>query len=160
MCNVLKTSVPPLDQLKIIRIDIEDSSRHLELTSGFKIRHLTPIGRHNILVLELNRLALRRLRELRDQLQYDKQLIEHGMRIIKRVQIDLLPQSVRGAFLKHRQQMLSKTEIIEEQIGEFIQNRCRSPLIDPDPDLSTRKREKLEYLRSIGVMLPNQRRGR
>lgn len=154
-CNRRKSAIsniPPA--YYVIRIDVEDPADHYGLDAPPRLVHKTETGRHNILVLDLNRRTLCQLRELRQRLGHASETITHGLRVLNSVRIDRLPLHVRALFMKYRERIRRDVEAFDVEYDEFIRDRCRSPFLDPDPDQTSRTKARREHLRSINAVAP------
>lgn len=139
----------------IIRIDEEDPATHLQLhSSNAELSARTETGEHNILVLDLNRRALQRLRRFRAERARPREVIAHGLRVLASFRLDELPKSARAEVAKHR-------ALLEREFGEALDDSdarlralCRSELLDVDDDKRARARKRRAHLASLEATLP------
>ncbi len=152
-CNQYKSDFyPTVEHLArgcfVLRPDKDDVSVHY-VANGIRIEDKTVTGRFNIELLELNRMQLRRVREIREELWQAKEYIAFGIRELGRVSIDQLDPRVRAQFLRVRKEFLDKEKYLWGQWAALLRGFGRSPLLDPDPEKKDRAKTRREYLTEI-----------
>lgn len=151
-CNAYKSDYNP-DQHEvqngnvIIRPDIDDPRDHMELSNN-KMIEKTHTGRFNIEKLYLNRLMLRRVRELRERLWEASDFIAFGIHKLISVKLDSFRNpKQRILFLHIRGQVFEKYNYVGELSDQLIRDYGRSPLIDEDPEKKKDLKRRREFLR-------------
>ncbi len=160
-CNNLKSDHFPgkdglPEEFSFVRIDEEDPQDHLEL-KGNQIEGTTTKGKFNVQVLDLNRKALIRLREIRRKLWEQKALVAHGMHELSRMRIDNLPpllNFLKGKVLSLRDRAKENQLSFEEVLQELIKEIASSPILNEDPDAKKRVKERKDYLKGLKALIP------
>jgi hypothetical protein len=92
--------------------------------------------------LDLNRLSLRKLRELRERLVKCAPLVSASVLELRKFKLDQLPPSLRGLALIAIRKAEAAQKQFAEDIDSLLRNFARSELIDPDPDVGERAEER------------------
>lgn len=155
-CNGMKSDFEPTNDdrdkgLYIIRIDNEDPSEHIA-SDEYRVVGKTSTGSFNIDVLHLNRSALIRIREIRQKYWRSKEVVLQGLRTLAKVSIDSLPPSLRGRFLSQRKSLSERATGLTEGLTDWIRDKCRSHLLDPDPNQSELKKARKAQLAKAGAI--------
>lgn len=151
-CNTYKTNVapPPTARqagIRFYRPDVDIFSEHFSL-AGLRINSTSPIGDFSIIALSLNRQGLRRVRELRARLTECHNYVAEGIRALRRVHIDQIPQNVRGRALSAIKRADTVAGEMVDEMEKLLTQLAASPLADPDPDADADAlRRKQEYAR-------------
>jgi len=136
-CNLRKGDRSPpagarADGHRFFRPDRDVHEEHFE-GSEYRLDPKSNVGAFSIEMLDLNRLGLRRLREIRERLTQHHNLVVQGVLGLRKFPIDRLPLRVRGAAFRSIQQA-SRAEVeLADSIDSLLREYARSPLIDPDP---------------------------
>lgn len=150
-CNIRKGDRAPTkgmrdSGIRFFRPDVDAYAESFQ-RAGLLLSGLTAIAEYTIDAVDLNRLNLRRLREIRMRLADCEQLISLGIRGLRTVRIDRMPREVR----KTVQDALAKFEesatAIAAAIEEVLRRHARSPYLDEDPDREAARRDRLKKLR-------------
>jgi hypothetical protein len=145
---------PSKPEYYIIRADKEHPSSHLRLEEN-DLQPLTPTGEFNITWLHLNREPLQRLRELRRRLGESTEVCGYGISELRSLSIDRLPPEHRGRFMKLREEVANEYETLQEALSEFIKERTRSALLDPDKRNKVWLKQRRAFLREQQVIAPD-----
>src|ERR1019366_7476937 len=99
-CNNRKGDLwPPdtalADGVRIFRPDEHVRSAHFVL-EGVRVKSETKIGQYSIEILDLNRLSVRRLRDIRRRLTECAEFVENGVLALRKFPFDRLPKHIRG----------------------------------------------------------------
>lgn len=145
-CNTRKGDrvVPPsaqADGIRFFRPDREIRRDHFH-HDGYRVEGKTPCGDFSVQMLDLNREALRRIREMRQRLlECDAEVAGNLMRL-RQFPIDQLPQGIRGRAVRALGEAQSVAAQIPTEIDELLRARAKSHLLDHDPseDVEAQKR--------------------
>jgi hypothetical protein len=149
-CNNYKLEfLPDAEGIKkgnvIIRVDEEDPQDHLEIINDM-ICHKTDKGEFNIELLYLNRLNLRRLRNIRRRFWDANNYIAFGISRIRSIKLDEMPTVKQRLWFTQ-----IKTKIFRKYDGlvEFLKDLpvC-SPMLETDPDKKKNLKRRKKYLRN------------
>ena len=99
-CNSLKSDLTPPEAARkdgyiFFRPDKHIWEEHF-CPSFVRLGHLSKIGEFTIEYLDLNRLSLRRLRELRKRILECEDFVSQGIGALRRFRIDQLPPTIRS----------------------------------------------------------------
>jgi hypothetical protein len=91
----------------------------------------TSTGEFNIAILNLNRQALRRLREIRKRFDDSKRIIAFGVRALLQFRVDGITKETRFLFLRIRQRLIERNNNLSKNTESIIKglNRFANPLI-------------------------------
>jgi hypothetical protein len=110
--------------------------------------------------MDLNRLSLRKIREVRDRIDRSIDLAAKGILALRKLPIDRVPPAMKARVLE----MMSKASALEKNLAEdtdaMLRKLARSPLLDPDPEAEAHKEERLEKLKQLNAMYPGMSKGR
>jgi hypothetical protein len=152
LCNRRKASYYPTKVQRqrgffVLRPDKHNFSLHLKV-QGQRVEALSTTGTFNIERLDLNRLNLRRLREVRKGYWKSRSYLLSGIRSLNS-EIDRLPPSIRQKLLRRKRQIDIFYSQLSETTEELMMELARSPLLDTDHEEENRKKERRKYLRSV-----------
>jgi hypothetical protein len=138
-CNLRKgdrTPPPPAraDGYRFFRPDTDLHEDHFEEKGALRLRGKSNVGSYSIEALDLNRLSLRRLREIRDRLSECHSLVVEGVLGLRKFPIDRLPPNVKGAAFRAINRAGAAGIQIADDIDSLLRDYAHSPLIDPDPE--------------------------
>lgn len=150
-CNRYKSNYDPdVNDVEkgnvVLRPDKDDPREHIEL-EGHSLIGKTHTGEFNIELLELNRLQLRRLREIRQRFWEARNYIAFGIQEVLSVKIDEVHPERRVTFLKVIRVVRERKERIGKSVDSLLRNFARSPYLDEDPDKEERLKKRKEYLK-------------
>lgn len=158
LCNGHKNARTPNKAMRMMgyayfRADQHHPDDHFIL-EGVRINHKTPIGEFTNEILYLNRLELRRIREIRNRLNKSSALTLAGIRALINWKIDEFPPDVRLQVLKLKTQLQTDGEKCEEDLNELLRQTARSPLLDADPEKKQMAKERQKFLKRINAQMP------
>ncbi len=159
-CNSFKTDFFPDDNqvskgYVIIRPDESNPSNHFKI-KGILLTGITPTGEFNIDWLNLNRLQLKKLREIRNKLSKSREFIAFGLKLLASARIDRLKPNERAVFLNIIKQFKNRELKIITSFQELAEKIAKSVLLDEDPEKKTRLERRKKYLKeqkAIGMDL-------
>lgn len=163
-CNLYKSDLSPTPSaraagVRYFRPDTDFRSDHFEL-SGVRLNPKSAIGTFSIEAIELNRLKLRKLRDLRRRLTKCDEMVSDGVRALRLFRLDELPSDIKG---KAATAIVGATKVAEKMVNEIDQilsDYARSPMADPDPDAEVRAKERAANLRAWQELYPGAWRSR
>jgi hypothetical protein len=158
ICNTRKGDrYPPLearkDGYRFFRPDQDIRSDHFERSDIF-IREKTTVGWYTIQTLDLNRLSLKRIRELRARLSECDQYVVDGITALRSFPADTLPLDVRAKALKKIKEAMDVADDLGAAIDSVLRDFAKSPLVDPDGDAEERAKERAKQMRELEAMYP------
>jgi len=157
-CNLRKgdRSPPPAardDGWRFFRPDEDRYEDNFEL-KGLRVSGKTHTGEFTIDAVDLNRLALRRLRELRQRLLACDRFIVEGMAALRGIRIDELPPHVKAQALTAIQGLTKFAETLADNIDDILRDSARSPLIEEESESPERMQERAARLGRLGNLYP------
>lgn len=165
-CNTRKGDrfPPPEAQaqgIKFFRIDEELRSNHFELR-GDELVGLTECGKYTIQAVDLNRLALRRLRSLRRRLSQYEGFASEGIMALAGFQIDKLQPAARQLAIDAINSILATANEVFENLDALLIDYAQSDMLvdELSDDDKKRNKERLSYLKQMEGRIPGNWRGR
>lgn len=140
------------DYCYIIRIDKENPRTHYYLNDDL-LKEITNTGKFTINKLNLNRNALRRIRNFRRRFWDNNEYIARGVAELKSMNIDKLPIRLKNLVLRLRKQFSDQGILI----SKLIESHAKSHLLDNDDD-SFNKIRRSRYLKELRTILPSRNR--
>lgn len=159
-CNRSKSDIwPPLEAQKkghrFIKADVDDPREHVEI-SGTKLIAISDPGKFSEKILRLNRLELRRIREIRKKFYDTSEEILLGLRALSSMSLDKIKPYKRLEFLKQRNFLLAQYEQINRAIDNLsLREWNKSPLLDEDPNAKQHTKNRREYLSQLQTIYPD-----
>ncbi len=158
-CNTRKgpRTVPQAalaDGIRFYRPDQDRFADHF-IRHGLLLKGLTKLAEFTIDAVDLNRLSLRRIREIRARLSNCEALIAAGIRALGAFRIDQLPPEYRRRALEAIRQLSEASDAAEAAIRQTLRDHAKSPLLDEDPDGDQENRKRLERLKGTEALYPN-----
>ncbi len=157
-CNMNKGArvVPATAKTDGIRFFRPDVDRYVDhfTRSGLRISALSKLADFTIDALELNRLGLRRLREIRSRLAHCEEMVLAGIRALTRFRVDQLPPEIRKSAIDAIKQIDGTQLAIAAAINDVLRDHARSPLLDNDDD-PAEKRARLKRLKGTEALYPD-----
>ncbi|MES2601522.1 MAG: HNH endonuclease [Pseudomonadota bacterium] len=157
-CNLRKgdRSPPPSARLEGYRFFRPDQDEHADhfSASGIRINPRTNLGEYTVEALDLNRAALRKLRELRKRLVECEQTVIQGVLALRSIHIDRLPSSVKGQVNGAIARAQGVAAELATEIDSILRSYAKSDLIDVDPDSETRAKERSKKLKDMASLHP------
>lgn len=162
-CNTRKGDRSPPDiaraaGFRFFRPDNDNFDEHFE-RSGVRLDPKSATGDYSIQALDLNRLSLRRLRDMRARLVDCDSFVDSGVRALKNFQIDQLPKNIRGKALGSIRKADAVAERLVSDIESILNAYASSPLLDKDDPGSAHVEERRAKLAHIENLHPGQWRG-
>ncbi len=162
-CNTRKGDRSPPEiaraaGVRFFRPDNDNFEDHFEL-SGIRLIPKSPAGDYSIDALDLNRLSLRRLREIRARLTECDDFVSAGVLALRRYKIDQLPRDIRSNALASINKASAVAEQLASDIDTVLATYASSPLLDRDDDTDQAKDRK-QRLKDREVLYPGTWRGR
>ncbi len=121
---------------------------------GCQLEQADRIGEFSIEAIDLNRLALRKLRDIRQRVTKCAELVTSGVLALRRFHIDQLPPDVKGSAAATIAQAIKAAEGTADEIDSLLRQYAHSPLIDPDPESDKRAKERAAKLEGWNVLHP------
>ena len=145
------------DGFMIFRPDYHDPTHHFSLDEYRILPMSDKIGKLTVELLDLNRLELRKVRELRSRLSKSKERIMLGLRRLDDISIDSLPHQVRSKFLMLRRRIKENGAVWSEELERRLRELNKSDLIDKeDPiDAQSRTDGRRQYLNHLKAIYPD-----
>jgi hypothetical protein len=133
-CNMRKGDrCPPPDAraqgIRFFRPDGDHWQEHFK-RSVYRLESISNTRSYSIDALDLNRKALRALRELRERLTRCEDHIAQGIGALRHFSIDRLPPSIRAKALKHISAAIALHDDLVEAIEIVLREYAKSPLLD------------------------------
>lgn len=163
-CNLYKGDlVPPpnarAEGVRYFRPDSDVRSDHFEL-SGVRLEAKSRVGQFSIDTIELNRAALRRLRNIRQRLHDCDQLVSEGVRALRQFRLDELPSTLKGSASATIANAANVAERMANEIDQLLSGYARSPLADIDPDAEARATDRARKINAWQALHPGAWRKR
>jgi HNH endonuclease len=157
-CNMRKGDryPPPAARLnghRFFRPDQDFFQEHFH-KNGIRLESKSNVGNFSIETLDLNRLALRRLRDLRERLIKCDRVVAEGILGLRNLHIDQLPQSIKGKAARAVSNVSKVADQIADDIDALLREHARSPLVDPDPEADARAKERATKLKNLEALYP------
>lgn len=165
VCNMRKSDrTPPANArekgFRFFRPDIDRYCDHFA-SNGERLKELSPIGYFSLEALDLNRLALRRLRGLRRRLFDCDRYVAEGIAALRRTRIDNLPKNiVKSKVVASIQKADKMAEKLADSLDDLLRDFAKSPLLDEDPEATQRLQERGTKLKDLEAMYPGIWRAR
>lgn len=153
VCNGRKTSITvpataKADGYKIFRPDEDIFDDHFELRYA-KLSEKTKIGKFTIAAADLNRPALKRIRDIRERLYVSHNMVAKGLRALAGVRIDQLPVRYRSNAHKAISDATDVGKDLTLTIDAILRENAKSPLLDPDPEIALRLASRRELISGL-----------
>jgi HNH endonuclease len=159
-CNMRKGDrCPPLSArengIRFFRPDADRWQEHFE-RNGVRLVPVSKVGSFTIDAVDLNRKALRTLREIRERIAHCNDQISQGVLALKRFPIDRLPPQIRAKALQYIKQAVRVDQDLTKAIEHVLRESAKSPLLDEDsaPELQERMRERQARLDETEALHP------
>jgi hypothetical protein len=138
---------------RFFRPDQDVHQEHF-LNEGIRVNPRSNIGFYSIEALDLNRLALRRIREIRQRAMDCDRMVAEGVRGLRSFHIDQLPANLKGPAVRAIGKAEEVASRMAEQVDSILKENARSPLLDTDGEQATRARERADRLAALQVLYP------
>jgi hypothetical protein len=163
-CNSRKGDLTPPPSarqagIRFFRIDQDIIEDHFEL-SGARLKHRSPVGDFTIEYVDLNRQALRRLRDIRRRLAECDKFVQEGVFALKSSRIDRLSLKDRGHVFTTIMTAARVAEQLADGIDKMLRDIAKSELIDPDPESAERATDRKRRMKELKSLHDGEWRGR
>lgn len=140
---------------RFFRPDQDLHHEHFE-KAGNELESKTNIGYYTINAIDLNRLTLRRLRDIRSRLINCDKFIVEGIAALRRFHIDRLPPDIKLQAAKSIGNAVKMAESMAKGIDAVLRDYAKSHLIDSEQDqeLDARTAERIVNLKKIEGLYP------
>jgi len=156
-CNTYKGAFyePLLESrgYRLYRPDWDVPEDHFEAKVE-RIEPISNIGEMTVEVLYLNRLGLRRVRDLRRRLYDSQRVVTSGLRALRSTPLDRLGPATKAQYLEVFDDVKDEVKDLGERVEKLIRELSRSPLLDEDPGARSRTKGRREYLQRIRALVP------
>lgn len=168
-CNSRKGDLTPppsarANGFRFFRPDEDSHADHFstEMIGEFlHLKGITPVGEFSIDNLDLNRLSLKRLRNIRASMLECHSFLVHGIAGLKGFPIDRLHPSIKARAQQAISRTVSFVEGVEEEIDSVLRDYAKSDLVDLDDDQAIgRAKERAKRMKALKVIHPGTWRGR
>jgi HNH endonuclease len=163
-CNLRKLDItPPAEArsagLRFYRPDIDSPIDHFDIEyrrNGWHLKGKTSIGEFSVEYLDLNRHWLLRLRDIRQQLGECVKFTTHGIGALKTFPLDRLPKHVKLPAKEAIQRVVGAVLAIEDDLEVLIAEMAKSHLLDEDPEVLERAKERSKKMLGHKAIYPGQ----
>lgn len=155
-CNLRKGNrTPPVEArtagFRFFRPDEDARQDHFE-KNGLRLNAKSNVGTFTIAALDLNRLSLRRLRDIRDRVTKCDQFAADGVMALRGFRIDRLPPHVKAKAALAIKRAVALAQEAGEDIDALLRDYARSPLDAKDGEsaqIAAERRAKLKHLEGL-----------
>lgn len=163
-CNSRKGDRVPSDEARkngihFFRPDEEIFDDHFALRD-VRLHPQSRAGDFTIKALDLNRLALRRLREIRERLNACASYVGEGIAALSKFSIDHLPQQLRAQAQRSIKDAINMDDQLSMRIEEVLRAAAKSPLLEEDPNTAEETARRLKSLKNLEALYPGTWRAR
>jgi hypothetical protein len=157
-CNLRKGNRSPPDAtrqngFRFFRPDYDVYSEHF-VSNGLRVERNSNTGEFSIEDLDLNRLSLRKLRDIRERLTKCDELIAAGVLGLRRFYIDQLPAHVKRNAAATIAKAVDLALQTGNEIDDLLRQHARASLIDPDPESERRAVERADKMKNWKGLYP------
>ena len=158
-CNMRKGNrCPPAsaraDGFRFFRPDIDAYEQHFE-KNGIRLRHKTTVGEFTIDAIDLNRMSLRRLRDIRQRLTDCDRYVVAGVLALKNFHIDQLPSSIKNQAVNTIKRAAKIAEKMANEIDELLREHAKSSLDAEDHEFVERTKKRAKKLKGLAALYPD-----
>jgi hypothetical protein len=139
--------------VRFFRPDKDERAEHFEL-DDVQLNSKTDIGEFSIDAIDLNRRALRSLRDIRRRLTRCDELVAEGVLALKRFHIDQLPPNIKKQAARTIRSAIKTASEAAEEIDYILTDYARSPLVDDEDVNPEEARQRAEQLADWKVLFP------
>ncbi len=139
--------------IRFFRPDNDLRTDHFQL-NGMRLDAKSEIGDYSIEAIDLNRLELRKLRDLRQRLTKCDELVAEGVLALRRFHIDQLPTQVKGNAARTIAGAIAMADRMAERIDALLLDYARSPLSEADPESEKHAMERGAKLNNWKTLYP------
>jgi hypothetical protein len=157
-CNIRKGDRCPPAQARdagyrFFRPDEDVHEAHFT-PSGVRVDAASNTGYYTIHALDLNRQALRRVRELRERLCESDRFVAHGIAALATLALDKLKPELRARVMKDVETIKTKENAQAGYIDDSLARFARSPLLDSDDEVEARAKDRGAQLSVLKQIFP------
>ncbi len=157
-CNLRKgdRTPPPAARADGFRFFRPDQDRYHEnfKNRGVRLEAKTNTGHFSIEAIDLNRLSLRRLRDLRNRLTACDRYVAEGVAALRRFHIDQLPPHFKAKAARNIRKAAEVGEELATKIDDILRQFASSPLVGPDPEAPAAAAERAARLKKMERLYP------
>lgn len=139
----------------VIRVDEEDPADHLEI-DGENVEPKTNTGNFNIELLDLRRLALRRMRRNRLANHDISERIALGLSQLGSIKVERVREDKRLVFDRMKKSLVREGMEIAETLDNLLREYARSPFLDVDTERDKRIAARRKYLKQEKAIMPSK----
>ncbi len=157
-CNQRKGNRSPPETarnsgVRFFRPDQDFHHEHFE-KSGIRLKPKSITGKFTIDAIDLNRLTLRRIREIRSRLTECDRFVAGGISALRTIHIDHLPAHIKAQAANSIRNASRMGKMLADNIDLLLSDYARSPLIDSDPEATARTIERASELKKLEALYP------
>ncbi len=159
-CNERKGDRCPPDSARadghrFFRSDHDYWQEHFN-RNGVRLEPVSKTGSFTIDAIDLNRLALRTLRGIRERLAQCNEQISQGVSALKRTPIDRLPPQIRARAVQYINEAVKVDQNLIKAIEHVLREAAKSPLLEQElgPELEERMRDRQARLKETEALHP------
>jgi len=143
------------DGLRFFRPDEDVYLQHFH-REGLRLVADSNIGWFSLEALDLNREALKRLRELRQRLSECDEAVTAGILALTKFPIDRLPNHIKGPAVRAIRQLSAARTNTVEAIEALLRENAKSPYLDEDEEAASRATDRSKKLKEAEALYPGQ----
>jgi hypothetical protein len=160
VCNQRKGDrYPPLEARKdgkrFFRADADVREDHFE-ADGLLLKSISEVGDFTIRLVDLNREALLKLRDIRDRMTKCLPLVSEGVMALRNFPIDQLPGYIRSRATGTVGKISDMAMSMQEEVDDVLLAYAKSELIDPDETSKERAEAREKYMDGLKAMYPGK----
>jgi uncharacterized protein (TIGR02646 family) len=160
VCNERKGDRhPPMEARaagkRFFRADADLRAEHFE-ADGLALKSKTDVGDFTIRLVDLNREALLKLREIRDRMTTCAPLVAEGIMALRNFPIDQLPNYIKGRAATTIGKITNMSVSMQKELDDVLLAYAKSELIDPDEGSEDRAAAREEYMRDLKALYPGR----
>jgi len=125
-------------------------------TNGQRVESLTSVGKFTITALSLNRLSLRRIRDMRSRLAESLDFVNEGIAALRGLPADQIPPGIRARAMRMVQDAVKMQRELSGDIDAVLEAYAKSALLTADGIEETERQRtaRAEELKRIEGMYP------
>jgi len=156
VCNDRKSDISPSPNLRakgyvIFRPDQHNPDDNFSL-KNLRVEGTTEIGEYTIQCVDLNRLQLRRMRDIRSRVHKSYNVVLGGLRALHGIPLDRFPPTIRANVIKLKSDLQNQGQTMAHVLDDLLRRISRSSLLDSDPDQKERTKSRREHLKRLEAL--------
>jgi 5-methylcytosine-specific restriction endonuclease McrA len=160
VCNERKGDRYPSPEVRekghrFFRPDADVRADHFELEE-LQLKSKSEVGAFTVNMLDLNREALLKLRDIRERMTKCLPLIAEGVLALRSFPIDHLPPYIRSRAVKTITKIADMAASMDTEVDEVLLSFAKSDLIDPDESSDERSAAREEYIKDLKALYPGK----